>query len=202
MINEKDDLIVFDTNASLNIENKTDKALKLVHESDPILREVMPEFDFSDKSIDPVQLANALIGLCKENRGYGLSANQCGIRTRVFVMGAAEEYVAFFNPKLLNATGEVHMAEGCLSFPLLGLNITRPKMIEVEYQDYTGTTRYMKLDGISARCFLHELDHMNGIVYTDRAKPMALASGQKKRDKIMKSILKHGNKVKEAYTYR
>jgi len=202
MINEKDDLIVFDTSASLNIENKTDKALKLVHESDPILREVMPEFDFNDKSIDPVQLANALIGLCKENRGYGLSANQCGIRTRVFVMGAAEEYVAFFNPKLLNATGEVHMAEGCLSFPLLGLNITRPKMIEVEYQDYTGITRYMKLDGISARCFLHELDHMNGIVYTDRAKPMALASGQKKRDKIMKSILKHGNKVKEAYTYR
>jgi peptide deformylase len=173
----------------------------LVNESDSILKEVMPNFDFSDKSLNAVELANSLVESCKLYKGYGLSANQCGIRARVFVMGAENEYVAFFNPKLLSSKGEIHLEEGCLSFPLLGLRVTRPKEIEVEYQDYTGTTKYMRLDGISARVFLHELDHMNGIVYTDRAKPLALASGQKKRQKLFKNILNNGKKVQEAYTY-
>lgn len=199
----KDDIIVYNTEQKLDLPKPKPKSkiLKLVAETDPILKETMPEFDFSDKSISAVELADSLVESCKLYKGYGLSANQCGIRARVFVMGAADEYVAFFNPKVLSTNGEVHMEEGCLSFPLLGLRITRPKEIEVEYQDYTGKTRYIKLDGISARCFLHELDHMNGIVYTERAKPLALASGQKKRQKLFKNVLNNGKKVQEAYTY-
>jgi peptide deformylase len=162
----------------------------------------MPEFDFKNPPFDHIALVNEMIELCQKNNGYGLSANQCGVRARVFVVGANDEYVAFFNPKLIGYSGETHMSEGCLSFPLLALSITRPTNIEVEYQDYDGNTKYMKLGGISARCFLHELDHMNGILYTERAKPMALQSGKKKREKILKNVMKHGNKFKEAYTYR
>jgi peptide deformylase len=195
------DLLIYNTEESVIASNQKPKILKLVNESDSILKEVMPNFDFSDKSLNAVELANSLVESCKLYKGYGLSANQCGIRARVFVMGAENEYVAFFNPKLLSSKGEIHLEEGCLSFPLLGLRVTRPKEIEVEYQDYTGTTKYMRLDGISARVFLHELDHMNGIVYTDRAKPLALASGQKKRQKLFKNILNNGKKVQEAYTY-
>jgi peptide deformylase len=195
------DLLIYNTEESVIAPNQKPKILKLVNESDSILKEVMPNFDFSDKSLNAVELANSLVESCKLYKGYGLSANQCGIRARVFVMGAENEYVAFFNPKLLSSKGEIHLEEGCLSFPLLGLRVTRPKEIEVEYQDYTGTTKYMRLDGISARVFLHELDHMNGIVYTDRAKPLALASGQKKRQKLFKNILNNGKKVQEAYTY-
>ena len=80
------------------------------------------------------------------------------------------------------------MIEGCLSFPLLGLRITRPETIEVEYQDFNGVTRTAKYNGISARCFQHELDHMNGIVYTEKVKPMALQSGMNKRNKIIKKL--------------
>jgi peptide deformylase len=103
-------------------------------------------------------------------------------------MGAGDEYVAFFNPEILEVNGEAHMLEGCLSFPLLGLRITRPKEIVVQYQDFEGKKHTAKYTGISARCFLHELDHMNGIVYTEKAKPLALQLGLKKRDKQLRKI--------------
>jgi peptide deformylase len=80
--------------------------------------------------------------------------------------------------------GEAHMPEGCLTFPLLELRISRPKKINVEYQDWNGKKHTATFDGITARVFLHELDHMNGILYTSRAKPLALQSGVKKLEKI------------------
>ena len=98
------------------------------------------------------------------------------------------EALVICNPKIISTSSEVHMAEGCLSFPFLGLYITRPAEIEVEYQDYNGVTKNQKFTGISARCFQHELDHMNGIVYTQRVKPMALQTGMKKRNKLMKML--------------
>ena len=76
------------------------------------------------------------------------------------------------------------MEEGCLSFPFLNLRITRPSKVELEYQDFTGVKRESIFDGISARVFLHELDHMNGIVYTSRVKPLAFQFGLKKLNKI------------------
>ena len=162
----------------------------LVPETDSILKEVMPEFDFNNKETTAIGLASALVETCKKHKGYGLSANQCGFKYRVFVMGHGEEYVAFFNPKIIDTRGEVHMAEGCLSFPFLGLHITRPAEIDVEYQDYNGVVRYQTFTGISARCFQHELDHLNGIVYTEKVKPMALQTGIKKRNKLMKLMTK------------
>jgi peptide deformylase len=176
--------------ASLDIE-----PYKLVGEDDSILKEVMPEFDFGAPEINPVELASRLVETCKMANGYGLSANQCGIRARVFVMGAGDEYVAFFNPRITHVRGEALLTEACLSFPLLGLSITRPAEVMVEYQDFNGTPRAATYVGISARCFQHELDHMNGIVYTTRCKPLALQMGMKKRNKLVKSI-KLGNRTR------
>ena len=166
------------------------KVFDLVAEDAEILRRKLAEFDFSNPPVNPNEFASTLVETCKKNQGLGLSANQCGFPHRVFVMGANDDYVAFFNPKVVESTGEAHMIEGCLSFPLLGLRITRPQEIVVEYQDFLGAKHTTKLNGISARCFLHELDHMNGIVYTDRAKPLALKSGQDKRQKTIKEISK------------
>jgi peptide deformylase len=167
----------------------------LVAEDDPILREVLPEFDFTNPPVDPKEFASSLVETCIQRNGYGLSANQCGFRHRVFVMGAGSEYVAFFNPKITAMSEEtVHMGEGCLSFPLLELKITRPSGILVEYQDYNGEVKKANYVGVSARCFLHELDHMNGIVYTDKAKPLALQMAKKKRQK-MKGLVKKYEKA-------
>jgi len=164
------------------------KLLDLVHEHHPILKQVLPEFDFANSPVKPNEFASSLVETCKANHGIGLSANQCGFPYRVFVMGTVDDYVAFFNPKITSTTGEVHMVEGCLSFPFLGLRITRPEVIEVEYQDFNGEKKTAKFSGISARCFQHELDHMNGIVYTERVKPLALQMGMQKRNKLMKKL--------------
>jgi peptide deformylase len=161
---------------------------QLVPEEHPILKEVLPEFDFSNPPVNPNEFASSLVETCKLHKGYGLSANQCGFKYRVFVMGAGDEFVAFFNPKILATFDETHMMEGCLSFPFLGLRITRPAAVDVEYQDFNGEVKKAHFTGISARCFQHELDHLNGIVYTSHAKPMALQSGMQKRNKLMKSL--------------
>ena len=193
------DTIIFNTEESLKIEQPkrevTVPIFDLVPETDPILKQVMPEFDFETSGLDANAFASSMVETCKKHNGYGLSANQCGYKYRMFVMGAGDSYVAHFNPKLIKAYGEAHMTEGCLSFPLLGLGITRAAAVDVEYQDFNGVKREAHYTGISARCFLHELDHMNGIVYTSRAKPMALQSGMKKRGKYNKLIAKSKKQV-------
>lgn len=183
-----DDLIVINTEQQTQVVEKKAPILKLVSENHPILKEVMPEFDFNNPPVDPAGFASSLVETCKLHHGIGLSANQCGYRYRVFVMGSGNDYVAFFNPKIISTTGEVHMMEGCLSFPFLGLRITRPEMIDVEYQDFKGQIRNQRFAGISARCFLHELDHMNGILYTEKVKPLALQMGMQKRNKLLKKL--------------
>jgi peptide deformylase len=170
----------------------------LVPENSPILKEVLPEFDFTNPPINPNEFASKLVETCKHHNGYGLSANQCGFTHRVFVMGTGNDYVAFFNPKVIESIEECHIVEACLSFPLLGLRITRPKEVVVEYQDFLGTKHTTRFNGISARCFLHELDHMNGIVYTERAKPLALKFGLDKRQKTMKTFVKNQTKYMNA----
>ena len=65
--------------------------------------------------------------------------------------------------------------------------------MEVEYQDFTGITRTKTFTGITARCFLHELDHMNGMMYTSRVKPLALQFGLKKLDKIRRKYFNPKN---------
>jgi peptide deformylase len=185
------DTIVFDTEATLKNEPVMYevRTFALVPESHPVLHEVLPEFDFSNPPVNPNEFASTLVETCKKHKGYGLSANQCGFKHRVFVMGAGDEYVAFFNPKVISLSDEMAlMDEGCLSYPLLSLKISRPKEIMVEYQDFNGELRNTKLVGISARCFLHELDHMNGIVYTSRVKPLAFQMAMKKRDKLFKML--------------
>ena len=185
------EIISFNTEDALKTDGIVPQQVpvfKLVSEDHPILKEVMPDFDFSNPPVNPNQFASSLVETCKLHKGYGLSANQCGFKYRVFVMGAEDNYVAFFNPKVAKTYDEAHMMEGCLSFPFLGLRITRPAAVDVEYQDFNGENKTAHFTGISARCFLHELDHLNGIVYTSHAKPMALQSGMQKRNKLIKSL--------------
>jgi len=186
------ELITFNTEDALNstgIVTQQIPVFQLVSEEHPVLTEALPDFDFINSPVNPIEFASSLVETCKLHRGYGLSANQCGFKHRVFVMGSEDNYVAFFNPEIINLSkDESHMVEGCLSFPFLGIRITRPSEIGVRYQDFNGEWKGTTFSGISARCFQHELDHLNGIVYTNRCKPMALESGIKKRNKIMKNL--------------
>ena len=190
------DMITFDTSDALKTVATSPASLvktyDLVPEDDSILTEPIPEFNFNNPPINPNKFASTLVETCKKHDGYGLSANQCGFKHRVFVVGTGDNYVAFFNPKILETKGEIHMAEACLSFPMLAIHITRPAEVVIEYQDFNGDKHTEHFIGMTARCILHELDHLNGIVYTTKAKPLALQNGIKRRNKLMKMVKKIG----------
>jgi len=181
------DIISFNTEelAKNKVEQPKVPLFKLVPEASDILYEVMPEFDFTNPPVDPVAFASSLVETCKSNRALGLAANQCGFKYRVFVAGHGDDFVAFFNPKVISMSETTEISvEGCLSFPHLYLNVIRPQSIEVEYQDFNGKTSQVKFEGLTARIFLHEYDHMEGITFESRTKLLALKSGMKKREKM------------------
>lgn len=200
-----DDMIKISTDGYNGTTIQPDiEILALVEENDPVLKNKSVEFDFEDPVVNPLEFASQLVETCKIKGGFGLAAPQVGYLLRVFVMGSGEDYVAFFNPKILNSSEKTSMiAEGCLSFPMLALKIERPEQVEVEYQDFNGVTRTGTFAGLSAHCFQHELDHLDGICYTDRAKPMALKMGLKKRGKFHKLVDRYNkaqNKIKTLTT--
>ncbi len=101
------------------------------------------------------------------NKGIGLAANQVGVDIRMFVMGDVNYgFWTIINPQLLNSSIEVsELEEGCLSFPQQKYLVIRPKVIDVLYYDINGKETKTQFTGIWARCFLHELDHLNGLTF-------------------------------------
>lgn len=160
----------------------------LVGEDDPILKKKIDPFVFNGE-VDPKELSNRLIQTLKNHRAYGLAANQCGLSHRVFVVGTEDNYITMFNPEIVSISEKtVHMPEYCLSFPFLELHITRPETISVKYQDENGNVLTRKFSGITARCILHETEHLNGITFNMITKPLALKQGLKKREKYIKQF--------------
>ena len=155
---------------------------------------VLPDFDFEKYGKEANEFASVLVETCKENGGLSLSANQCGFPHRVFVMGAGDEYVAFFNPKIISESDStIKMAENSLTVPFLELKLTRPKTVEVEYQDFNGELHKQIYGGISARLIQQQLDNLDGIPFYSKAKPLALEYAIKKQRKTLK---KYGMKMK------
>jgi len=146
--------------------------MKIVTYPNVILRNVMPQFDFSSPCADPNELEKLLVDTMLANDGIGLAANQLGISTRVFAMGyrgntAAAQ--AFFNPMVVNVVNRVEeLEEGCLSFPNVYVKIKRPAKILARWQNCQGEWNESEFEGYNCKCFLHELDHLEGIVFQDR----------------------------------
>jgi peptide deformylase len=141
---------------------------------------------------DAVALEKAMCEFMIENRGIGLAANQIGLTKRVFVLGSYNiegfpEPFALFNPRILNASEEqIPYKEGCLSYPDLWLSLKRPAVIEVEYQDSLGNIHQAAMSGLIARCFQHELDHLDGICFVDKVSSLKLQLAMKKLRKKTK----------------
>lgn len=166
---------------------------KLVPCDSKILHTKLEPFDFTNPPIDPVELTNNLIETMIQNKGMGLAANQCGLPHRVFVLWS-QTTLACFNPKVIDETTEnVSLEEGCLSYPNLFLPIKRPKSIKVRFQDAFGEFHTEKYTGMTARAFLHELDHLNGVDYTTRANRIHLERARRKQ----KMLTRFSNKEKK-----
>ena len=143
--------------------------LQLTPNTHPILHErVKP----CSKDLDRSEMSRILKENMMHYEGIGLSANQIGISERVFIMVLnmeTEETITCFNPRIIKRYDEnVYFEEGCLSFPDEIINVERPDRIVVKYEDEDGKDHKIKLSGMAARVFLHEFDHLEGIVFTQR----------------------------------
>ncbi len=138
----------------------------LVNRADEGLRKITPVFDFNNPSMDPRFFAVSLAESMVQHFGVGLAAPQVGLPIRAFAMGAGNQVQVCFNPEVISATGNTSFEEGCLTFKGLFLRIQRPERIEVRYQDFNGKVQEATFEGLTSRTFQHELDHLNGIVYT------------------------------------
>lgn len=134
-----------------------------------LLEVVMEPFDFSNPPTDPIELAKTLAESMLKNNGVGLAANQLGLPYRAFVI-KSDPIICAFNPKIVDKSEkEVYLDEGCLSFPGLVVKIKRPESIRVRFTQPNGETTTKEYHGLTARIFQHELDHLNGELFYDKA---------------------------------
>ena len=172
------------------MEYKLDIDYKLgLHEA---LNQQSEVWDFDKEELDPEKLEFDMCNFMLNHNGIGLAANQLNIKKRVFAIGSKNvpgfpEPFCVFNPVILEASEEqVLDKEGCLSFPGLWLHLQRPKMIVAQYQNSKGETKEAKVEGYLAKCFQHELDHLNGICFVDKVSRLKLQLAMKKLKKRQK----------------
>jgi len=143
--------------------------LQLTPNTHPILHEKVKP---CSQDLDRYKMSQILRENMIHYEGIGLSANQIGISERVFVMILnleTEETITCYNPRIIKKYNDsVWCEEGCLSFPDEIINIQRPDRIVVKYEDEDKKEHKIKLDGLAARVFQHEFDHLEGIDFTER----------------------------------
>jgi peptide deformylase len=157
--------------------------LKLIKDPDPILKQKAEPWDFQNH-VNAQEVEREMLQIMYASNGRGLAGNQVGLLRRVFVMITTDgRSFGVFNPSILHAEETIIGEEGCLSFPDLWLDVPRYKKITAMYLDNTGEKRIIELEGIDARCFQHELDHLDGVCFTDNISTLKLAMARKRQQK-------------------
>jgi peptide deformylase len=105
----------------------------------------------------------------KKEEGAGLAAPQIGLSMRMVVVDVEEGYFEFINPVMHSQKGEQQGWEGCLSVRGKSGIVTRPKKVKISYQDRNGERKVLQAKDFFARAICHELDHLDGVLYIDRA---------------------------------
>ena len=133
---------------------------------DPVLRARAHEVTVFDDGLE--KLADDMLETMRRAAGAGLAANQVGILKRLFTWDTGEEHGAFANPEVVETSEELQEGEeGCLSFPGLYYPTERPLRARLRGYDVHGEPIETEGEGLLARIFLHEVDHLNGILFID-----------------------------------
>jgi peptide deformylase len=133
---------------------------------DPVLRRPTSDVDDVDGSL--VKLVEAMYDTMHEAPGVGLAAPQVGVQKRFFVYDVGEGPEVLLNPRVVDASGEWAYEEGCLSLPGLAFEIVRPRVVTVAARDLDGSEVLVEGDELLGRVFLHEIDHLDGVLLLDR----------------------------------
>lgn len=159
---------------------------KLIDVKDPLLHTTCKNFDFAKDNAQ--ELFELLKAKMIEENGIGLAAPQVGIDARVFVLGdprTPESIIPVFNPRIVMKSDEnVLMEEGCLSYPGLFLKIKRPSTVRARFANLQGDVDTANFSGLTARIFLHEYDHLEGIVFVDLVSKIRLDVGERQKKKL------------------
>ena len=138
---------------------------KILTDKDPALHKVCRPVEKFDGRLH--KLLDDMAETLEQANGVGLAAPQIGILRRVVLVDTGEEVLELINPTLLETSGEQVGAEGCLSVPGKYGLVKRPNHAKVRAQDRNGNWYEAEGEELIARCFCHELDHLDGIVYTE-----------------------------------
>lgn len=133
---------------------------------DPILRKISKVVKNIDERTQI--LIDDMLDTMYESNGVGLAAPQVGILKRVVVIDIGDGPIILINPEIVETNGEVKDVEGCLSVPGKQGNVIRPKYVKVKAEDRDGNSIEIQGEDLLARALCHEIDHLNGILYTDK----------------------------------
>lgn len=166
--------------------------LKIVHYPEPVLLTVAKPVADDSFSPDLSKTVSDMFETMYAAGGVGLAAPQVGLSQRLFVMDVPDEEgipnkLAFINPEIIRVEGEQVGDEGCLSFPGLYQTVRRDMRVIVGAQDVHGERFELDLDGLAARCVLHETDHCDGIVFLDRMTVLKREMAKRKIRRLQKT---------------
>ena len=140
----------------------------IVVEGDPILRKVCRPVDEVTDRIR--MILDDMVDTMREAEGVGLAAPQVGIMRRMFVAEPEQDEIYYFvNPEIISTEGEEEGEEACLSVPDFAGKVRRPAKITIRGLDRNGHEREYVFEGFKARVMCHEADHLDGILYSDKA---------------------------------
>lgn len=135
-------------------------------DGDPILRKKSRTIEVIDNRIR--ELVEDMKETMISAQGMGLAAPQVGVLRRVVIVMIGEELFEMINPEIVESEGTLVDVEGCLSIPGKSGTVHRPAKIKVKFLDVQGKKKILEVSGYSARAVCHELDHLDGILYTDK----------------------------------
>jgi len=148
------------------------KKISLITTKDPkkipeVLREKSE--DITEITQEIFDLAGKMIEIMNKNNGVGLAAIQVGVPIKLITIKEGDADYAFINPEIVKSSKkECVYNEGCLSFPDIFENVSRPERVKVRAKTLDGEFMELDADGLLARVFQHEIDHMKGVVFLDR----------------------------------
>lgn len=141
--------------------------LEILKEDNKILKKKAKRVDKIDDTLR--NLAASMVETMKAANGIGLAGNQVGVLKRIIVVLVNEEPKVMVNPEVVFLSEETcKMEEGCLSFPEKFLELERPAKVTVKYRNLSGHPMLETHEGLTARIILHEIDHLSGIVFTEK----------------------------------
>lgn len=147
------------------------KKLQLRYNDDALLRTACPKVTRVDSHVREL-LEQMMDTLIRTPGGAALAANQVGILLRLVVVDYAGYHLKLANPEIVESAGEQECMESCLSFPGQHIRTRRPKTVTLTALDENNETVRLTVKGEMAKCLCHEIDHLDGIVFTDkRLKP-------------------------------